>query len=433
MQEVLGEIFLIGLLIFLNGYLAGTEIAVVTARKSLIQQMVENGRRSAKFLLKLKQEPDRFLATIQIGITGISALASAIGGATAIKVIKPALEMIPLRIISVGAEPIAIGIVVILITYFSVIFGELVPKSIALMHPEKVGLWTARSIDIFSKVFYIFVKLLTFSTSLVLSPFGRRPFTDRAYITEEEVRMLIKEGGKHGVFEPVEEKILQRVFEFTDMSAKEVMVPITQIVAIQIDKTPEEIKTIIEEEQFSRYPVYGKDLQDIRGVLHAKDFFTLLNRPGQVDIRKIIKPPFFIPETIKLSLLLGEMQKRRTHMALLVDEYGGISGLVTIEDLLEELVGEIRDEYDIESPVLQLKDGTLMIDASISLRDLKEDYNISLPESPEYETLGGFLMTALQRIPQVGDEIEMDGKRLSIVEMFGQRISKVRLEILSSD
>lgn len=433
MQEVLGEIFLIGILILLNGYLAGTEIAVVTARKSIVQQMLESGKRSAKFLLKLKQEPDRFLATIQIGITGISALASAIGGATAIKVIKPALEMIPLRVISAGAEPIAIGIVVVLITYFSVIFGELVPKSIALMHPEKIGLWTARSIDIFSKIFYIIVKLLTFSTSIVLSPFGRKPFTERAYITEEEVKMLIKEGGKYGVFEPVEEKILQRVFEFTDMSAKEVMVPITQIVAIQIDKTPEEIKTIIEEEQFSRYPVYGKDLQDIRGVLHAKDFFTLLTKPGQVDIRKIIKPPFFIPETMKLSLLLGEMQKRRTHMALLVDEYGGISGLVTIEDLLEELVGEIRDEYDIESPVLQLKDGTFMIDASISLRDLKEDYNISLPESTEYETLGGFLMTALQRIPQVGDRIEVDGKRLSIVEMFGQRIAKVRLERLGSD
>lgn len=433
MQEVLEEIFLIGILIFLNGYLAGTEIAVVTVRKSLVQQMVESGKRGAKFLLKLKQEPDRFLATIQIGITGISALASAIGGATAIKVIKPALEMVPFKVISAGAEPIAISIVVILITYFSVIFGELVPKSIALMHPEKIGLRTARSIDIFSKILYLFVKLLTFSTSIVLSPFGRKPFTDRAYITEEEVRILIKEGGKYGVFEPVEEKILQHVFEFTDMSAKEVMVPITQIVAIQIDKTPEEIKKIIEEEQFSRYPVYGKDLQDIRGVLHAKDFFTLLNIPGQVDIRKIIKPPFFIPETMKLSLLLNEMQKRRTHMAMLVDEYGGISGLVTIEDLLEELVGEIRDEYDIESPVLQLKDGTLMIDASISLRDLKEDYNISLPESPEYETLGGFLMTALQRIPHVGDGIEVEGKRLSIVEMFGQRIAKVRLERLNSD
>jgi putative hemolysin len=432
MQEVLGEIFLIGILILINGYLAGTEIAVVTARKSFIQQMADSGKSGAKSLLKLKQEPDRFLATIQIGITGVSALASAIGGATAIKVIKPALQVVPIKVISSGAEPIAIGIVVILFTYFSVIFGELVPKSIALMHPETIGLWTARTIDTFSKIVYIFVKLLTFSTSIVLSPFGRKLFTERAYITEEEVRMLIKEGGKHGVFEPVEEKILQHVFEFTDMSAKEVMVPVTQIVAIQIDKSPEEIRTIIEEEQFSRYPVYGKDLQDIRGVLHAKDFFTILTKTGQIDIRKIIKPPFFIPETMKLSLLLGEMQKRRTHMALLVDEYGGISGLVTIEDLLEELVGEIRDEYDIESPVLQLKDGTLMIDASISLRDLKEDYNISLPESPEYETLGGFLMTALQRIPQVGDGIEMEGKRLSIVEMFGQRISKVKLERLKN-
>lgn len=428
MQEVLWEIFLIWILIFLNGYLAGTEIAVVTIRKSLVQQLVESGKRGAKFLLRLKQEPDRFLATIQIGITAVSVLASAIGGATAIKVIKPALAATPIKIISNGAEPISIAIVVILITYFSVIFGELVPKSIALMHPEKIGLWTARTVDIFSKFVYIFVKLLTFSTSIVLKPFGRKIFTERAYITEEEVRMLIREGGKYGVFEPVEENILQRVFEFTDMSAKEVMVPITQIVAIQIDKTPEDIKTLIEEEQFSRYPVFGKDLQDIRGVLHAKDFFTLLTKPGQIDIRKIIKPPFFIPETMKLSLLLKEMQKRRTHMALLVDEYGGISGLVTIEDLLEELVGEIRDEYDIESPVIQLKDGSLIIDASISLRDLKEDYNIQLPESPEYETLGGFIMTALQRIPQVGDKIEVDGKLFNIVEMFGQRISKVQLK-----
>ncbi len=428
MQELLGEIFLIGILILLNGYLSGTEIAVVTARKSHIQHMVEKGVRGAKAFLRLKENPDRFLATIQIGITGVSVLASAVGGVAAVKVIKPALQIVPIRAISLGAEPIAIGIVVVLITYFSVIFGELVPKSIALMHPERIGLWTARTIDKFSKVFFIFVKFLTLSTSIVLTPFGRRPFTERAYITEEEVRLLIKEGGRHGVFEPTEEKILQRVFEFTDMFAKEVMVPLTQIVAIQIDKSSQEIRVLIEEEQFSRYPVYGRDLQDIRGILHAKDFLTLLTKTGQVDIRKIIKPPFFIPETMKISLLLGEMQKRRTHMALVVDEYGGISGLVTIEDLLEELVGEIRDEYDVESPVIQLRDGSLLIDASISLRDLKEDYSISLPESPEYETLGGFLMTALQKIPQVGDKVEVEEKRLNIVEMFGQRISKVRLE-----
>jgi putative hemolysin len=430
MQNLPFEIFFIAVLILLNGYLAGTEIAVVTARKSQIKHLAESGKRNAKIFLKLKEEPDRFLATIQIGITGVSVLASAVGGAAAIKVIKPLLQMVPTKAISIAAEPIAIGIVVVIITYFTVIFGELVPKSIALMHPEQIGLWTARTIDAFSRVNSIFVRILTFSTSIVLRPFGRKPFTERAYITEEEVKMLIKEGGKHGVFEPTEEKILQSVFEFTDMSVKEVMVPDTQMVAIQIDKPLQEIATLVEEEQFSRYPVFGKELNDIRGILYAKDFLNLLAKTGQVDIRKIIKPPFFIPETMKISLLLREMQRKHVHMALVVDEYGGISGLVTIEDLLEEIVGEIRDEHDVESPVIQLSDGTLLIDASISLRDLKEDYRIPLPESPEYETLGGFLMMTLQKIPQVGDRVEIEGKRINIVEMVGQRISKAKLEKL---
>jgi putative hemolysin len=430
MEQLLYEVFLIAILILINGYLSGTEIAVVTARKSHIKHLAESGKRNARIFLKLKEEPDRFLATIQIGITGIGVLASAIGGAAAVKVIKPALQVVPLKMISSAAEPIAIGIVVVIITFFSVIFGELVPKSIALMHPETIGLWTARTIDTFSRMTSIFVKVLTFSTALVLSPFGRKPFTERAYITEEEVKMLIKEGGKHGVFEPTEEKILQSVFEFTDMSVKEVMVPDTQMVAIQMDKSPLEILSIIEEEQFSRYPVFGKGLNDIRGILYAKDFLTLLGRTGQVDTRKIIRPPFFIPETMKISLLLREMQKRRIHMALVVDEYGGLCGLVTIEDLIEEIVGEIRDEHDIESPVIQLTNGTLLIDASISLRDLKEDYQISLPESTEYETLGGLLMTTLQKIPQVGDVVEMEGRRISIIEMVGRRLSKVKLEKL---
>ncbi len=430
MQELFFEAFLIAILILLNGYLAGTEIAVVTARKSHIKQMAESGKRNAKIFLKLKEEPDRFLATIQIGITSVSVLASAVGGAAAVKVIKPTLQLVPFRPISVAAEPIAIGVVVIIITYFSVIFGELVPKSIALMHPETIGLWTARTIDAFSKITTTFVKILTYSTAIVLRPFGEKPFTERAYITEEEVKMLIKEGGKHGVFEPTEEKILQSIFEFTDMSAKEVMVPDTQMVMIQIDKPVQEVASLIEEEQFSRYPVFGREPNDIRGILYAKDFLTTLVKTGQVDIRKIIKPPYFIPETMKISLLLREMQKKRIHMALVVDEYGGISGLVALEDLMEEIVGEIRDEHDIESPVIQLSDGTMLIDASISLRDLKEDHHIPLPESPEYETLGGLLMTTFQKIPQSGDMVEIEGKRIRIVEMVGQRISKVKLEKL---
>jgi putative hemolysin len=274
-----------------------------------------------------------------------------------------------------------------------------------------------------------FVKILTFSTSIILRPFGEKPFTERAYITEEEVKMLIKEGRKHGVFEPTEEKILQSVFEFTDMSVKEVMVSDTQMVMIQIDKSAQEIFSLIEEEQFSRYPVFGREPNDIRGILYAKDFLTTLAKTGQVDIRKIIKPPYFIPETMKISLLLREMQKKRIHMALVVNEYGGISGLVSLEDLIEEIVRRLEMNMT-PRPVIQLPNGTMVIDASISLRDLKEDHQISIPESPEYETLGGFLMTALQKIPQSGDVVEIEEKRIKIVEMVGQRIAKVKLEKL---
>ncbi len=428
MEQLYYEAFLIAILILLNGYLAGTEIAVVTARKSHIHHLAESGKKNARAFLKLKEEPDRFLATIQIGITTVSVLASAVGGAAAVRAIQPTLKAIPVKIISVGAEPISIAIVVLVITFFTVIFGELVPKSIALMHPETFGLRTARTIDALSKIAIVFVKILTVTTGIVLKPFGEKPFTERAYVTEEEVKMLIKEGRKFGVFEPTEERILQSVFEFTDMSAKEVMVPDTQMVMIQMDQSVQEIVSIIEEEQFSRYPVYGKEMNDIRGILYTKDFLTILAKTGVADVRKIIKPPYFIPETMKISLLLREMQRKRIHMALVVDEYGGISGLVTIEDLIEEIVGEIRDEHDVESPVVQLSDGTMLIDASISLRDLKEDYHVEIPESPEYETLGGFLMTALQKIPQAGDMVEIEGKKIKIVEMVGQRIAKVKLE-----
>jgi len=428
MQEMFWEIVLIAVLILLNGYLAGTEIAVVTARKSYIKQLAESGSKKARIFLRLKDEPDRFLATIQIGITIVGVFASVVGGATAIEVIKPAIQDIPVRFISTASEPIALGIVVVIISYFSLIFGELVPKSIALMHPEAIGLRTAGSIDAFSKIASVFVKVLTFSTAIVLSPLGTKPFSERAYVTEEEVKMLIKEGGKHGVFEPTEERILHSVFAFTDMSVKEVMVPSTKMVTFQINQTAKEIISLIEEEQFSRYPVYGKELNDMRGILYAKDFLTILAKTGQVDFRKLLKPPFFIPETMKISLLLREMQKKRIHMALVVDEHGGISGLVTIEDLLEEIVGEIRDEYDVESPVAQVTDGIMFIDAALSLRDLREDYHVALPESPEYETMGGLILAALQKIPQVGDVVVVDGKQISIVKMVGQRISKVKLE-----
>jgi magnesium and cobalt exporter, CNNM family len=422
------EILLIAIFIILNGIFAAAEIAVVTARKGRLQQLIEEGNRGASVMSNFKEHPDRFLATIQIALTLLGALASAIGGVIAIEAVTPAIQGIPFAPIAKSSEAIAVGIVTMAITFLLLVFGELIPKSIALVNPERTGLKIAAIIEGFSRVVTPFVKLLTFCTNMLLRPLGRKIFTERAYVTEEEVKMLIREGGEQGVFEETEQELIRSVFEFTDMSAKEVMAPSTKMIAIRLTMPVAAINTLIAEEQFSRYPVVGADLNDIRGILYAKDFLNAFAKSKEIDVRRIIKPPFFIPETMKISKLLREMQRKRIHMAFVIDEYGGVSGLVTLEDLLEEIVGEIRDEYDTESPLTKLSDGSLLIDASLSTRDLKEDYQIEIPESPEYETLGGFLLTTLQRIPRIGDIIEVGPKRFTISEMVGRRIAKVRLE-----
>ncbi|MCL4491115.1 MAG: hemolysin family protein [Nitrospirae bacterium] len=427
------DIFLIALSILINGFFAASEIAVVTNRRTRIKQLMDEGNRNAGILHNLREQPDRFLATIQIGVTLSASLASAIGGAVAITLVKPLLQSVPIPFIAASSNAIAIGIAVAVITFFSLVFGELIPKSLALSNPEVIGLWSAPIIERFSKLATVLVRALTTSTNIILRPFNKKAFTQREYVSEEEVKLLIEEGGEQGVFEPEEKELIHSVFEFTDTSVKEVMIPAPQMVIIGINMAVDEIKAIISEEKFSRYPVIGRDINDIRGIFYAKDFYNVLSKTGGVDIHRIIKPPIFIPETMKISILLREMQKKRVHMAIVIDEHGAVSGLVTLEDLLEEIVGEIRDEYDTESPVIPLSDGSMIIDASISVRDLNEDYNIEIPESTDYETLGGFVVTHLQRIPKTGDTIDLDHKRLKVVEMVAQRVAKVKLEKIDSE
>ena len=422
------DIIFILIFIIINGFFAASEIAVVSMRRSRIKQLIEEGRLNADILNRLREEPDRFLATIQIGVTVAGALASAIGGAAAVETLKPIFKSMPIPYMAAASGPLAIGIVVLVIAYVSLLFGELIPKSLALANPESIALFTAPLIEKFSRISYLFVRFLTFTTNILLKPFGKKSVHERGYISEEEVRLLLEEGGERGVFEQDEKELIHSVFEFTDTFVREVMVPSPQMVTIGISMPVDEVKTIIVKEKFSRYPVTGKDLNDIRGVLYAKDFYSLYSMTGNVELHKIVKPPLYIPETMKVSILLREMQKKRVHMAVVIDEYGAVSGLVTLEDLLEEIVGEIRDEYDTESPVIELADGSLIIDASISTSDLQEDYGIEIPESPDYETLGGFILTHLQCIPKAGDCIELNDKKLKVVEMVGQRIAKVKLE-----
>ncbi|HHW20940.1 hemolysin family protein [Thermodesulfovibrio thiophilus] len=425
----MNEIFLIFFLIILNGVFAASEISVVTLRKSRLKQLIEEGKPGALIVNKFKENPDRFLATIQVGINVIGSLASAIAGAYAVKNIKPLIESVPIDFVKVSAEPISIAVVVILITYFSVVLGELIPKSIGLYNPDWVSLKTAKFIDNFSKITYFLVKILTVSTNFILKPFGLRAFSQRGFISQEELKLLIEEGEEKGIFEPEERQLIHSAFSFAEITVKEIMIPAPQMVTVSIYMSVDEIKKIILDEKFSRYPVTGKDLNDIRGIMHAKDFYNaLIKNPDRVDIKRLLKPPMFVPETMKINILLKEMQKKRVHMAVVVDEYGVVTGLVTLEDILEELVGEIRDEYDIEMPVITMPDGSMIIDASISVRDLKEDYGIDIAESEEYETLGGFILTALQRIPKVGDTVTIDGKIFKVIEMVGQRISKIKYE-----
>jgi putative hemolysin len=427
------EFVLIFVLILVNAFFAAAEIAVVTTRRSRVKQMIEEGHRNAEVLERLKEKPDRFLATIQIGITMVGAFAGAIGGAGAVETIKPLLEGLQIPVVSRFSGGISLALIALLITYFSIVVGELIPKSLALTYPESIGLITAPVIDKLSKVASVFVKILTASTNVVLRPFGKRAFSERGYISEEEIKMLLEEGKERGVFETEEKELIHSVFEFTDTFVREVMIPATQMITIRLDMSAEGAAKVIAEEKFSRYPVIGKDLNDVRGILYAKDFYNILSRAGRVEINKIVRPAFYIPETMKISILLREMQRRRVHMAIVIDEYGGVSGLVTLEDLLEEIVGEIRDEYDVESPVIHLSDGSMIIDASISVRDLIDDYGIEIPVSPEYETLGGFIVTQLQRIPEKGDTIDLNGKALRVIEMVARRIAKVKLEKIEAE
>lgn len=422
------EIFFILLFLVLNGFFAASEIAVVTARKSFVKQLSDKGDHKAGVLMKLQAEPDRLLATVQIGVTVMGSIASAIGGAASVKVLKPLLLTVPVPFISRGAEAISIGLTVLVISYFSLIIGELVPKSLALRNPEKVGLFVAGPISLISKLSSVFVTILTKSTNIILSPFGAKAFSERSFISEEEIKLLIEEGKEKGVFEPTEQELIHSVFRFTDISVKGVMVPSTQMVAFNISEAPETIIKRIAEENFSRYPVYEKDRTDIKGILYSKDVFNELAHKRGIVISDLLHFALFVPESMKIGALMRDMQKKRLHMAIVVDEYGAVAGLVTIEDLLEEIVGEIRDEYDTEIPVQMLKDGAMLIDASLAVRDLNEDYSFDIPESNEYDTLGGFLLSSFQRLPSTGDSLNTDSRKFTIVSIKGRRILKVRAE-----
>ena len=425
------EVALIFFLILGNGFFAASEIAIIATRKTRIDTLLEKGVRSAAALARLKNDPDRFLATVQIGVTIVGTLASAVGGAAAIEFLKPSIESLPVTFIQKWAQSIAILLVAIPIAYFSLVLGELVPKSLALRHPERIAFLVARPIDFFSRLTSFFVRILTASSNAILRLFGGAEGGGATFISEEEVKSLIREGAARGIFDETEKQLIHSVFEFVDTAVKAVMIPRTEIHAIEVNATSEEVLKSFVESGFSRIPVYEGALDRVVGILYYKDVLRALQQKGAFSARDHLHPPYFVPSSLPISQLLKDLQRRRIAIAMVVNEFGEIEGLVTLEDLLEEIVGEIRDEYDREErgPVERLPDGSMVIQGSAQLKDLKADYGLPFEESPDYLTIAGFVLAKLKRIPRGGEVVEHNGYRLTIVDMEGRRVVKVKLEM----
>jgi putative hemolysin len=404
------EIISIIILILLNGFFACSEFAIISIRKSRVAQLVAEGDERAKIVEEQQKDPPRLLAIVQIGMTVTGATASAVGGIIAVEHLKPVVLKLPYEMVRHAAEPISVGIVVAVVSYLILIFGELVPKTIGLQYADTVALRVARTIHLLERAGGVVVTLLTFSCNLVLGLMGIKG-KERAFITREEVQHIVAEGQETGVFSASEHEYIKNIFDFTHTSVREVMVPRTRMAAIDLELSREEMLHFILENEYSRYPVFRGSIEEIAGFIHGKDFLGHMVAEPDFDIAAIVRPPFYVPEGKKVSNLLKEMQRKRIHMALVVDEYGGISGLVTTEDLLEELVGEIEDEHDIgEARRIQKQaDGSLIVDALLSVADLEDLIDINLGDDLPYDTLAGLILHRLGRFPEKGERLEVDG------------------------
>ena len=423
------EAIVITILILLNGFFSGSEIALISARRSRIQQLAKDGDGRAQRVVAMREDPDRFLATVQVGVTFVGTLASAVGGIAAVRALSPLIGTLPLPFPPAFAEPLALGVVVVGITYATLILGELVPKSLALRHAVPLALAVSGPLDSLARAASPVVRLLTASNRFVLRLLGQKGAAQRAFISEEEVKYMVEEGREQGVFDQTEQELIHSVFEFTEASVKDVMIPKPRMQAIDVETPVEEVLAFIVETGKSRYPVYRNSLDEVLGILYDKDLFRLLAEKKPITLAQVLRPAFFTPETTQVSRLLKSMQRRRMPMALVVDEYGGVEGLVTIEDLIEEIVGEIEDETDREDQaVRRLRDGSYIVDASVSIHDLADQHNLVFPESSQYETLAGFVIAQLQRMPRGGEIVNFEDWRLTIVDMDGRRIARVKLE-----
>ncbi|MDA8431029.1 MAG: hemolysin family protein [Geobacteraceae bacterium] len=428
MDTVLIEVLVICLMIVLNGFFACSEFAIISVRKSLIAQLVADGDERAILIEELQKDPHRLLALVQIGVTVTAATASTMGGIIAVDYLRPWLQRVNIDMIGHAAEPVAVTSMVVFISYLLLVLGELAPKTIGLQYADIIALNVARPISRLSRAGTIVVSILTVSSKAVMRLLGIR--ADReVFITREEVQHIVAEGHDSGVFSESEHEYILNVFEFTHTCVREVMVPRTRIVALDLSATREDAVKIVLENMYSRYPVCRETIEDVVGVVHGKDLLGRLVAGETFDLSAIMLPPVFVPEGKKVNDLLKEMQRSRNQMALVVDEYGGLSGLVTTEDLIEELVGEIMDEHDAGEAVhfQRLADGSQMVDGLLSIFDFADAIDVKIVDDVPYETVAGLILHELGRFPLRGESVVWHDYCLICEEVTHTSILKVRI------
>ncbi|WP_052890873.1 hemolysin family protein [Thermogemmatispora carboxidivorans] len=421
------ELLIIFLLMVANGFFAASEIATVSARRGRLQQQAQAGKQRARQALELAEEPDRFLATVQVGITLISTLAAAFSGASLSGPLADWLRTLP--VVGAYADSLALAIDVLLITYFTLVIGELAPKRLALQHAESVASAAAPIMTLLSRLARPIVGLLTLSTNLLLRLLGQRTEA-QPEVTEEDIVYLTHEGFTSGAVEREEEEFIRRVLHFADRTVREVMRPRSEVVAIEASASLEEVARVFRESGYSRLPVYRDTIDNVLGILHAKDLLYMLTGSTSRDYLRLLRTPIFALEQQHLDDLLRRFKRERAQIAIVIDEYSQMSGLVTMEDLLEELVGEIQDEYDVdeERSVVQREDGSWLVDGLESYETVREQ--IGLPPIPEeerglYSSIAGLVQAHLDRIPHEGDRLTLGNFELEVIDMDGRRVDKV--------
>lgn len=422
------QILVLVILILLNAYFAATEIAFISLNDSKVERDAKDGNKKAKQILKMLKSPSKFLATIQIGITLAGFLSSAFASDAFADKLAPILNSwMPFISLDVW-RAISIVIITIILSFFTLVFGELVPKRLAMKYYEKISYATIGVIRGISVITAPFVKLLTVSTNMVSKIFGVGE-AEEEVVTEEEIKMMIDEGEEKGTIERGEKMLLNNVFEFNDIIVSEIMTPRTEMFAIDINDNLEELLDKIDEFKYSRIPVYDEDIDDIKGILFVKDILKPLKEHKKINIKAIMREPYFIPESKDIDELFKEMQQNKVQMAIAIDEYGGTAGLITMEDIIEELVGNIFDEYDEEEIYAKkIDDNTYILSGTTTSYELKKIFNVEIPDG-DYETLSGYLIDKLGRIPDDDEHPVIEDEKLTykVEEIEDKRIKYVKV------